>query len=281
MEELIIPKFQKKESSTTGPQMNGGNRICPTCNGTGWKLYQVSPRELEYVYGGEDYANEYAKRCPDCFGLNKNEDKTGTPDVMREADFYKFKWDAYGVDTSKLKQVAESFFKDFKKWSEKGKGLYIFSKTPGSGKTFLSVCLAKSVMMSSGTTYKFITASGYIDKVSEGYALKKQSVFDNPSAIYKECGLLVLDDIGTQIDKPWQQQELFELINTRLTRGLVTIYTSNYPVEKLNVDERIKSRIDGSTISFPMPDVSIRKNKNDTDNNNFLRGVLEKWTNDQ
>lgn len=249
--------------------------VCPVCHGNGWELFTVSARELEYVYGDAAVDTEYARRCTACMGINKSSgDTTGCPDSFREADIYKFDFDCYEADMAKRKAIILNFFDKYNEWVKKGKGLYIFSKTAGSGKTFLSCCIGKSVMMRYGLRFKFITVPDYIDKVSEGYTLAKQGIPNSPADIYKECDLLVLDDIGTQLDKPWQNQELFKLVNERVNSGLITIYTSNLPIDKLNIDERVKSRIYGTSILLPMPEESIRSRKANESQDDFLRSIL-------
>lgn len=269
MSEIIVPHFMPAATTST----NDDGR-CPVCHGSGWELYTVSARELEYVYGDAAEDMEYARKCTRCLGIKPTEDLTGAPDTMREADIYKFDFSCYGVNTAKLKQIVFSMFERYKEWAQKGKGLYIYSKTPGSGKTFLACCLGKSIMMKYGIQFKFVTAPDYIDKVSEGYTLAKQGIPDSPAEVYKTCDLLVIDDIGAQIGKEWQTQELFKLINSRISQGLVTIYTSNLDIDKLNVDERIRSRIYGSSIMLPMPEVSVRTKKANEAQDAFLNGIL-------
>lgn len=199
---------------------------------------------------------------------------TGVPDIFREADITKFGFGNYKEDITATKNICMSLINDMKKWTDKGKGLYIHSKTAGSGKTFLACCIAKSLMCKYDLRMKFITVPGYIDKVAEGYKLERQGIPDIPTTIFKTCEVLVLDDIGTQLDKPWQNQELFQLINTRLASNLITIYTSNMTIETLNVEDRIKSRIYGTTISVHMPEESMRKMKHDSDQAKFLEEIL-------
>ena len=252
-------------------------QVCPKCKGRGYITYLESSKNHKDVYGDREFDLEYVRKCDACNGFKATaEDLTNVPDEYREACLPKFNWDIYGIDLNGRKRIAESFFKDFKKWADKSNGLYIYSKTAGSGKTFLACCLGKSVMMKYNLRFKFITAPDYFDKVSEGYALQKQGVGgSSPADIYKECELLVFDDIGAQMDKAWQSQELFKLINERVNRGLVTIYTSNVQLTKLNIDERIKSRILGTTIEFPMPEVPIREIKQRSNQNDFLNKVLK------
>lgn len=268
MSQIIVPQHMAVATTSTNKD------VCPVCKGSGWELYTVSAREIEYVYGDAAEDMEYARKCTKCLGINSSEDLTGVPDTMREADLYKFDFDCYEVNTDKLKQIVFNMFNKYKEWAQKGKGLYIYSKTPGSGKTFLTCCLGKSIMMKYGIQFKFVTAPDYIDKVSEGYTLAKQGIPDSPADVYKTCELLVLDDIGAQMGKDWQTQELFKLINTRISKGLVTIYTSNLDIDRLNVDERIRSRIYGSSIILPMPEVSVRTIKANEAQDAFLKGIL-------
>ena len=96
-------------------------------------------------------------------------DKTGVPDEYREADLYKFNFEAYEVDMTNLKKLAWSLLNKFNDWQNKGKGIYLWSQTPGSGKTFLACCIAKSVMMKYDLKMRFITAPDYISLVGDSY----------------------------------------------------------------------------------------------------------------
>ena len=249
------------------PQCNSGNESCPICHGMGWELEKrtvfdyVEPKELVY-----------AVPCKKCSGSRRIYDQTGVPDEFRDADIGKFKFDSYSNDMSKVQQLAISFFRDFAKWQNAGKGLYMWSTTPGSGKTFLSCCIAKSVMIKYDSQMRFITAPDYIAAVGDSYKRERGEL--DASAIYRECSLLVLDDIGAQADKDWQRQEMFRLINTRMEHGLITIYTSNMPVENLNVDDRTKDRIIKTAVVFSMPEESIRRMKAKSEQDEFLKNIL-------
>lgn len=245
--------------------LNSGD--CPICKGTGWELYQATV----YDYG-EPTTVDMVKKCPRCSGTIRLKDRTGVPEEYYEADLYKFNFEAYDVDLAKLKKLAWSMLNQFKTWQNQGKGIYLWSKTPGSGKTFLSCCIAKSIMLKHDLQMRFITAPDYINLVGDSY--KKERGELDSSAIYRECPLLVLDDIGTQVDKDWQKQEMFRLINQRMSSGLVTIYTSNMSVENLNVDDRTKDRIIKTSVVIQMPEESIRRKKAKSEQDKFLENIL-------
>lgn len=249
------------------------NDDCPKCHGTGWVTYQSSDG-TEDIYG-YPVMIDYAKRC-NCMTnvfAQDLQDRTEFPSMYRDCDIHKFDWDCYGVDMKDTKSIAFSFFNNFEKWQEQGKGLYIWSKTPGSGKTFLSACIGKSVMMRTQKVIKYVTPIGYMDRVSESYNNKD---IPDPSKAYRECTLLILDDLGTQMQSDWHSQELFKLIDGRISNGLLTIITSNYDVSSLKLDERLKSRILKSTITLHMPEVSIRNKKAGEERKEFLERMLAK-----
>ncbi len=55
-----------------------------------------------------------------------------------------------------------------------GNGLYIFSKTKGTGKTMLACVLANELIKKSdacGLNVKYVTAQGYIEMIRETHAV--------------------------------------------------------------------------------------------------------------
>lgn len=84
------------------------------------------------------------------------------------------------------------------------------------------------------------------------------------------------DDIGTQMKKEWVDSVLYRLINYRSTNKLVTIFTSNVPLDNLGIDERIIDRIRKMTIPLSLPEVGIRRMLTEEENSTFVKKVLEK-----
>lgn len=198
---------------------------------------------------------------------------TGVPPQFRGADLSKFGFDSYSRDMGNLRKIAEDFLKNYReRWEKAGKGLYLWSKTPGSGKTFLSCCIGKSVMIKYDLRMRFITVPDYLAKVGESY--KRQPGECDESAIYRECDLLIFDDIGAQKNGEWQQQEVFRIINERLNAGKVIIFTSNMCPEDLNLDDRTIDRIMKKSVILQMPEESIRRREAKEEQDDFLKGIL-------
>ena len=119
---------------------------------------------------------------------------------------------------------------------------------------------------------RFITVPDYLAKVGESYK-RQQGEYDE-SAVYRECDLLIFDDIGAQKSGEWQQQETFRIINERLNAGKVIIFTSNMCPENLNLDDRSIDRIMKKSVVLQMPEESIRSREAKEEQNSFLRDIL-------
>lgn len=243
---------------------------CPECHGNGWLLYMAAAPDV-YDDCVEDIT--MAKPCPRCRGGKlTSPDRTGVPDQYHDCDVRRIDWGFYKADTTAFRKMVGSFVGDFSEWQKACKGLYIWSKTPGSGKTWMACCMAKSVMMKYDLRLKFVTVVDYIAKVGEAIAIQKSGGFGDPSKIYRECDLLILDDIGAQMDKDWQRQELFKLINAR--QGKVTIYTSNFPVADLKLDDRTISRIQKGSVLVHVPEESVRGQIAQKEQDEFIAKIM-------
>jgi len=241
--------------------------VCPVCGGTGWEAY--NPGEIP------DYGipQDFARPCTRCQVQRRLQDMTGAPPQFEDAFLTKFGFNSYSRDMDNLRKIAEDFLEKYReRWEKSGKGLYLWSKTPGSGKTFLACCIGKSVMVKYDLRMRFITVPDYLAKVGESY--KRERGMPDETAIYRECDLLIFDDIGTQKSGEWQQQEVFRIINERLNAGKVIIFTSNMCPEDLNLDDRTIGRIMKKSIVLQMPEESIRNKEAKKEQDDFLRDIF-------
>lgn len=254
-------------TTTQNSQHQSDSGECPVCHGTGWEIFSE-------ITEGYKEPLALAKICPRCQGKRWVNDQTGIPAEYCNADISKFDFRAYQRNMDKMAKIFTDFVDNFDRWEKQGKGLYLWSETPGSGKTFLSCCLVRSLMVKYGFQVRFITAPDYIDIVSE--KLKRARGEADPSQIYHRCKVLVLDDLGAQIGKDWQRQEIFRLVNDRMEAGNITIFTSNFDVNDLNVDARTKDRIIKTSIVLQMPEESIRRKQAEMRQQSFLQDILRK-----
>lgn len=241
---------------------------CSTCHDTGWVMFRKNV---------EDYSDNvlFAKPCEKCKMQRRLSDVTGVPAEYCDNDISKIKWNIYGRDLSKLKAICEDFVFHYQdRWAEAGKGIYLWSNVCGSGKTHVITALMRSVMIKYGIQARFILAADYIATISDGIRYKN---VDDATAVYRTCDLLVVDDIGTGKSGDWQIEQMFRLINTRTSNGLVTLYTSNCGINELaTIDERSKSRILRQSIVLQMPEKSIRNMQAQEQQEKFLKDIIGK-----
>lgn len=189
-----------------------------------------------------------------------------------------FDWNIYGdhnADVETGRELANAFVLNFHKWRQKGKGLYIYSSTKGTGKTYLSFCPANEVMNRYGVNVKFISVLDYLDLTKKSY--NSMTDKEEKDSITKAT-VLILDDIGVEINREWINTTLYQMINYRYLNKLITIITSNYPVEQLKADDRFKSRIDEMCLPLHIPEISVRAMKTDKENREFIHEILKQKT---
>lgn len=137
---------------------------------------------------------------------------------------------------------------------EEGKGLYIWGKSTGSGKTswackimshfFRKICF--NTGLENEGLYIFLPT--FLEDLRDNYD-NKDPEFDEVLRMVKSCRLLIVDDIGSERVTEWVRERVVSIINTRVSNGLTTIYTSNLSPEELreNLGDRISSRVLGSS----------------------------------
>lgn len=217
---------------------------------------------------------EFAVPCTNCKAIRRGGDITGVPEAYFGADLCHFDFSRYNADTTKIKKIATSFFNDYSEiWERDNKGLYIWSGTPGSGKTLLACSLAKSIMIKYDIQMRFITHADYVTGRGEDIERRKQNL-EPLMEIYKSCALLVLDDLGTAKKGAYQEQCLFELLDTRMKKGLMTIITSNGMYYDLGLNDRLINRIESLCFPIHFPEESIRRLISNQKNQKFIERVL-------
>ena len=150
-------------------------------------------------------------------------------------------------------EALNNFMKNVEEKVENGEGLYIWSECTGNGKTswackILSYYFRK-VAFKSGLENEglYIYLPTFLDDLRQSYD-EPDADFSELLDMLKNCKLLVIDDIGAEKSTEWVNERLLSIINTRMMKGLSTVYTSNCSLEDIGnrMGERISSRIRGS-----------------------------------
>lgn len=189
---------------------------------------------------------------------------TGMPVAYLDKTLKDFNWSLYPVDTHKEQKQVEAFLFGLDVYLNAAKGLYLFSKTRGSGKTMLS-CLIGNEIAARGIQTKFIPITEYVQR-----RFNKEDLSQ-----YKSCTVLIIDDLGAQSDTVDNIREMvYDLINSRYNSRKLTIFTSNVTMDNASKDDRIVSRLYEMAVPVKIPDISIRNQKAIAENAELIRAAL-------
>lgn len=157
----------------------------------------------------------------------------------------------------KAKEYAESF-------SGTGSGSMLFFGGTGLGKTHLSVAVAKKVIERG--YYCVYTTSDKLFSDLRDERFKNDDKSPSKTLKYSECELLVIDDLGTELNGRDIVPFLYALLNQRINTGASTVISTNLSHNELlaSYDERIVSRLFGEFLPyrFTGKDVRMQKLKN-------------------
>lgn len=126
------------------------------------------------------------------------------------------------------------------KFTPHSEGILMTGAT-GLGKTHLSLAIASKVM-EKGYSVIYGSAPELMRILEHEYYGKSDN--DTMSAL-TTCDLLILDDLGAEMDKPLYDSLLYEMINSRVSRGLPMIVSTNYRTSELqkHYQDKIVSRL--------------------------------------
>lgn len=115
----------------------------------------------------------------------------------------------------------------------------------GLGKTHLSLAIAKAVI-DNGYGVIYDSAQNLLGQI-EDVKFGRLSYENNPMDVIISCDLLILDDLGTEFNTQFNTSAFYNIINTRMAKGLPMIINTNLSFIELEAryDERIMSRILG------------------------------------
>ena len=245
---------------------------CPKCKGRG--VYRRSFNENGKELFGEDmnkpgsYDYFYPCSCVDIKDNQKikNHRKFAcVPQLYKDADFSNFQIKIY-QQVNSLERAstalsdAKSFVRNFEKFDERGLGLYIYSEARGSGKTRLASSIANE-LMKKDIRVRYESANKILSEIQKAWSdsgVSENVILQN----YIGPRVLIIDDFGARSGKDWMDEKFLMIIDARYQNNKVTIFTSNYDVERLPFhDLRIIDRLSDVNRfhNIRMPDESVRQ----------------------
>lgn len=136
----------------------------------------------------------------------------------------------------------------------------LFYGNPGSGKTYLSYCIAKT-LLDTGNLVIYKTSEELIKILRDIRFNKADSSLEN---LLLQCDLLIIDDLGAEHLNEFSITELFNIINKRILTNKKMLISTNLtlPAMTKNYSERIASRLlgDFKLCKFYSEDIRIKLN---------------------
>ncbi|MFA7411296.1 MAG: ATP-binding protein, partial [Tissierellaceae bacterium] len=138
--------------------------------------------------------------------------------------------------------IAEGFINNFDEIN--GENL-LFYGTTGLGKTFLSNCIAKS-LLDKNKLVIYQTAFTILE-IIESHRFRRNSsgLDDSQYNLLFEADLLIIDDLGTEVANTFTNAEIFNIVNTRILGSKKTIISTNLTPKEISeiYTDRVFSRI--------------------------------------
>lgn len=216
--------------------------VCETCQDTG------------YINGAKCH-------CFNQAALSLLYEQSNLKDYLNSTDFSNVSEEYYEgealVHFRDSYQKSINFVNNFKNDYQ---NLYFYG-TVGTGKSFLSGCIAKE-LMNKGYSVIYFSSSKLMNVLSR-YSFehnKKNESTDSYNDIL-ECDLLIIDDLGTEIINDFSRSQLFNCLNERILRKKSVVISTNLSLKELRdyYSERIFSRIVGNFLFCKMTGPDIRK----------------------
>lgn len=174
--------------------------------------------------------------------------------IARE-NFSSFSYDYYSDDVvepntkltprENIKKVVEVCTQYIENFGKEFNNLLLYGNT-GVGKTFLANCIAKELLDRAHTVI-YLTAFQLFDILEKNKFGKGEEnyEFQNQFEYILDCDLLIIDDLGTELNNSFVNVQLYLCINERYLRQKSTIISTNLSLDNINTiySERVFSRI--------------------------------------
>ena len=215
---------------------------CPDCKDTGYidrkKCHCFRQKEIQLLYSSSRMEK-----------------------VLQKENFSSLSYDVYDEEQQKAmpsiirtcQNFADTFTRD-------GRSM-LFYGSVGTGKTFLSNCIAGQ-LLDQGYSVVYFTSFQLFELLS-GTIGNSSEQFRKAYEPLLESDLLILDDMGTEVSNTFTVSKLFQILNERALSGRSTIISTNLSLQQFRdvYSERIFSRITSSftLLKFAGSDIRIRR----------------------
>jgi DNA replication protein DnaC len=209
---------------------------------------------------GEDYLDPIYD-CPDCHDtgyigserchclkdriVTELYEQSNILDYIEKNNFDTLRYDFYeGESLDLFKRSVQACHELIDNYDTHPTNLLLYG-TVGTGKSFLSGCIAKD-MLDRGYSVIYFSAISFFDLLAkEAFGHNSKEDLYNPLEYIYNCDVLIIDDLGTELSNSFTASRLFYFINERNLRRKSTVISTNLALDKLQetYSDRVFSRL--------------------------------------
>ena len=225
---------------------------CSACQDTGYVTTATGSKEKCRCFHQQEISFLY--------------EQSNIQEMIAKENFSTLSYEYYqGEDLTRFQRCVEicrNFVQNFK---QDYHNLFFYG-TVGTGKSFLSGCIANELLLE-GHSVIYFSSSGLFDTLARySFDIKSKEALYN---FYKDLynyDLVIIDDLGTEVTNTFVTSQLFSLLNERHLNRKATIISTNLSLEELRdrYSDRIFSRITSNYAICKLtgPDIRMYKKRN-------------------
>lgn len=204
---------------------------CPDCKDTGYIESSEGSKEKCHCFLQQEFTLLY--------------EQSNIQNMIASENFSTLSYQYYqGEDLKRFEKCAEicrNFVQNFK---HDYRNLFFYG-TVGTGKSFLSGCIANE-LLKNGHSVIYFSSAGLFDTLAR-YSFdtnSKETLYNFCKDLYN-CDLVIIDDLGTELTNSFVSSQLFTCLNERHLNQKATIISTNLNLEELRerYSDRVFSRI--------------------------------------
>ena len=222
---------------------------CPDCQDTGFiggeKCHCFKKMQMQFIYQQSHLGRIVRTQNFDHFDLTRFDDR----ELIDGAG---------GKTNRQYMAEVRNLLLDWTQNFDERHGNVILMGNPGTGKTFLINCVAKALMDSYHSVIYF-TSTDLFDSFSRALRHDVEEQEETEDAILN-CDLLVIDDLGTEMNNSYTTSRLFYVLNQRMVlhKSVMISTNLNFRAMQDRYSDRIVSRIMAEYDYIPLYGVDQR-----------------------
>ena len=214
---------------------------CPLCGDTGFidgnKCRCFKQKEIEILYSSS-HLGELVKEH--------------NFDNLTESSYHGEDLKRFRIASAACRRMAGQFDQVYR-------NIYLYG-TVGTGKSFLSICIAKE-LLETGHSVLYFSAAALFDRLSMySFDVRTKEELRKFTDDLYGCDLLIIDDLGTELTNQFISAQLFTCLNERHIGRKPTVISTNLSLAEMQArySDRVFSRITNDYELYKLTGSDIR-----------------------